>query len=162
VAGLVFHVPDVETELGDDDLAGLKRELGFLARDGATYDAAGARARITLTRRGARVDLEEWPHAEVRGLARALDHLWNLDRAESPPPRHRPRHELREYVAGYLRIESVTYERVIAREVEIFHSYTGPYEAGDRVVDLSGLTLRVTRLEAGDPLERLICERSRR
>jgi hypothetical protein len=158
--GLVFAVPHVEIRLAGDDIADVRRELKLLAREGATYDAAGAESRIAaLARKHARVELDHWPHAELLALARALDHLWNLDRVEPPPLRHRPRHELREYVTESSGFDAVTYDRVVGQETEIFHSYSGPYEPSDRIVDLSGLVLRVASVEQSDPHERLICVR---
>ena len=156
---IVFSVGGTATELGADEVDALKEELKLLVREAATYDAAGADLRIDRAESGGGgIDLQEWPHADTRALARALDHLWNLDRALPPPLQHRRRHELREHVADFSGFEPLTYDRLLGDEGEIFHSYTGPYEAGDRLVDLSGRALRVVAVEAGGIHERLSCE----
>lgn len=158
MASIVFSVARNATELGADEVADVRAELKLLVREASTYDAAGAGIRIDRAQRKRRVHLEEWPHADRGALARALDHLWNVDRALPPPLEHRPRHELRDHVARYAGFEPLTYDLVVGPEAEIFHSYTGPYEAGDRIVALSGRALRVASVEAGGVHDRLICE----
>jgi hypothetical protein len=166
VPGLVMHVPHVDIDVGDPDVAAILGELDLLKRTGAHYDAAGAIARLETARATVdrRTNLDDWTGPERHALARALDHLRNL----LPPPYSRqpaapwPLVRLRDTVIGAQGFAPKLYEirlTVPDHANPEFASYTGDYEPGDRLVRVKGRQqLRVVLQEPGSEHERLICE----
>ena len=165
--GLVFVVPNLEIELSAGEREAVERELALLVREGATYDAAGALERLGQTGADAVVDVADWPLADVHALARALDHLRNLEhRDHTPVPRPSALHELRDRLIDAFELEDLTYELVLTVRAEdeddqerVLFSFTGPYEPGDRVVAHdSGRELTVVSVEQGEFHDRIVCD----
>lgn len=161
VSALVVYSPDVETELGVEDLPVLFAELSVLVRPDSWYDAAGAAAHLAAAEGGGLADLREWEQPQVFAFARALDHIRDTQPA-SEIPEPRPLAVLRDRVIAYAGLEQRTYDFTLAAEVDVrqFFSYTGAYGVGDRLVAPHdhGLRLLVTNREPGDRNDLLTCE----
>lgn len=162
MAALVFFSPDVETELGIEDVPVVMAELSVLVRPDWWFDAAGAVARLETARSsGVVVDLREWERPELAAFARALDHIRNAEPA-SDIPEPRPLSLLRDRVIAYAGLEQRTYDFTVTPDLDVrqFFSYTGPYDVGDRLVAPHdhGLRLVVVERQPGDPNEHLTCQ----
>jgi hypothetical protein len=181
MANVCFHAPRIDVDLADDDLRRVLRELSLLDRPGTPYSARGAADLLVDAQLSdGRLDLDEWPRAEVLALCRALDHLRNLDaavgeartgdatqsrsRAGGARPRASPLARLRDAALAYAGLPVIAYElalRVPDGEERRFRSHTGPYEPGDRCVHAGG-AFTVLEVGRGGEGQRLVCEPDRR
>jgi hypothetical protein len=120
-----FCVPQIEVEVDDAGLAPLTRELGELSTTRFGEPASKLAQRITLDDR---IDVAAIPPEQFWSLLRALDHTRNA--GTSTPRTRRLRDAL---VAG-----GITYELRFADDTTAtFFSYSGMYDAGDRLVAAS-------------------------
>jgi hypothetical protein len=181
MSNVCFHAARVAVDLGSDDLRRVLHELSLLDRPGAPCSAGGAADRLVDAQLSdGRLELDEWPRAEVWALCRALDHLRNLDAGvaqgrtgdatQSPrrpgetPPRASALARLRDAALAYAGLPAIAYELVVRvpdGEERTFRSHTGPYEAGDRCVH-AGEAFTVLEVVPGGEGERLVCDRDRR
>lgn len=144
---VVFVTPDVDIEPETATLERVAHELELIGSRTGAYDGLGAagalRAALTSPAAEVRIVLDdEWTLQQRGALARALDHVRNA---------HGLDHEGSRLRAPFvLAIEPRTYGVRSLTGSGAPHqtwSYTGPYDAGDRIVLTDGSEWRVVEVE---------------
>lgn len=143
-----FVIPNITVDVPQEELEPLLAELDKLAKTRFGLDADNVAGGI---RQGGQVFVDRIPGGHRAALRRALDHLHHCN---SLP-------DALGTVRGALLMDGITYtvRHMTTSDQQIFYSYSGEYEEGDRIVYGSPTRFStVMRLLADeDPYPLLLC-----
>lgn len=153
---MLITIPNITIELRPREADLLRLELEALSRESALYDAAAALELLSQARGEPQVvDLTPALEPICTAIARAIDHLAEhapslLDeQAAAPFPGELRR--LRDAARGYAGLAGSATEYVLLEDgwksIPGFVSYTGAYDAGDRLVIPGGSPFQVKHVD---------------